>query len=64
MFLEFLKAVAMFISLSMCIFLFAYVYIEGLRISISEKREKVEAGTFLTSLLMAFVFGYFASSFY
>jgi hypothetical protein len=35
---------------------------EGIKISNSEG--KVEAGTFLASIVMAFVFSYFASSFY
>ncbi|WP_099355599.1 hypothetical protein [Fredinandcohnia onubensis] len=65
MIFEFLQAVGMFLSLAMCLFLFSFVYIEGLRISNNEGR--IEASTFITfvsSIIMAFVFSFFASSFY
>lgn len=65
LFFEFLQAVGMLLSLAMCLFLFSFVYIEGLRISNNEGR--IEASTFITfvsSVIMAFVFSFFASSFY
>ncbi|WP_449537355.1 hypothetical protein [Ferdinandcohnia sp. Marseille-Q9671] len=65
MFFEFLKAFGMLLSLSMCLFLFSYVYIEGLKISNNEG--KIEVSTFITfvsSIILAFVFSFFASSFY
>jgi hypothetical protein len=60
--MEFIKAFAMFLSLVMCIFLFAYSYMEGIRISNEEG--KVRATTFLFSLVTACIFGFTAHSLY
>ncbi|MFS0863756.1 hypothetical protein [Fredinandcohnia sp. 179-A 10B2 NHS] len=65
MLFEFLKAIGMVFSLAMCLFLFSYVYMEGLKISDSEgKIEASRFATFVVSIVMAFVFSFFASSFY
>ncbi|WP_010676325.1 hypothetical protein [Bacillus timonensis] len=65
MIFDFLQAVGMFFSLAMCLFLFSFVYIEGLRISNNEGRIEVSTFiTFVSSIIMAFVFSFFASSFY
>ncbi|MBS4195147.1 hypothetical protein [Lederbergia citri] len=49
-----LTKIALFIAIIMTVYLFAYSYIEALRISNSE--EKVYGGTFIFSSIMAFVF--------
>ncbi len=60
--MEFIKAIAMFLSLGMCLFLISYSYMEGIRICNSE--EKVYAGTFIFSAIMGLVFAFLANSLY
>lgn len=49
-----LISVALYVSLFMAIFLFAYAFWEGIRIADSE--EKVNGGTFILTLSSAFIF--------
>ncbi|MBS4220906.1 hypothetical protein KHA96_21660 [Bacillus sp. FJAT-49711] len=49
-----LTNIALVIALVMTVYLFAYSYIEALKISNSE--ERVYGGTFIFSSIMAFVF--------
>ena len=60
--MEFLKAFAMFLSLAMCIFLFTYSYMEGIRMSNEEG--KVRGGTFIFSIVMGLVFAFTANTLY
>jgi hypothetical protein len=51
-----LTKAALIISFLMAMYLFAYCYLEALRISDADPDEKVEGGTFLVMSIMAFVF--------
>lgn len=52
-----LKTVGFLVSFFMAVFLFLYSYIEALKISNSEG--KVYGGTFIFSIVMAFIFSGF-----
>jgi len=56
-----LQKVGLYVSFFMAIFLFLYAYIEALRISNAE--DKVYGGTFIFSIVMAFIFSGFTYTF-
>lgn len=49
-----LESIALYLSLFMAIFLFAYAFWEGMKIANSE--EKVYGGTFILTVTFAFIF--------
>jgi hypothetical protein len=49
-----LETIALYLSLIMAVYLFLYSFIEGIKMSDSEK--EVSGGTFIFSMTMAFVF--------
>lgn len=57
-----LQSVAIYLSLIMAIYLFVYSYIEGIRIANSD--EKIHGGTFILSVVGAFVFSGLTSILY
>ncbi|UII55323.1 hypothetical protein LS684_17050 [Cytobacillus spongiae] len=57
-----LEPIALYISLVMAIFLFAYAYYEGIQIANTEG--KVRGGTFVFTTTFAFVFSSFTYIFY
>lgn len=52
-----LQTLALYLSLSMAIFLFAFAFFEGIRITNSDG--KVYGGTFIVSVVSAFIFSGF-----
>ena len=52
-----LQTVALYLSLIMTLFLFSYAYFEGIKISDTEG--KVQGGTFIFSVVSAFIFSKF-----
>jgi hypothetical protein len=49
-----LQSIALYLSLFMAILLFAYAYVEGLRIA--DSNEKVYGGTFIFTVVFGFIF--------
>ncbi|WP_428911230.1 hypothetical protein [Niallia sp. Krafla_26] len=52
-----LQTIALYLSLIMAVFLFLYAFFEGIKIADSE--EKVRGGTFILSVVSAFIFSGF-----
>lgn len=52
-----LESVALYLSFIMSVYLFAFSFIEGIKIANSN--EKVQGGTFIVTLTLAFVFSGF-----
>jgi uncharacterized membrane protein YhaH (DUF805 family) len=52
-----LQTVALFLSLIMALFLFSYAYAEGIKIANTDG--KVHGGTFILSVVSAFLFSVF-----
>gem|GEM_PF-2452875 len=56
-----LQKIGLFVSFFMSLFLFLYAYIEAIKISNAE--DKVYGGTFIFSIVMAFIFSGFTYTF-
>lgn len=52
-----LQSIALYVSLIMAVYLFGYAYIEGLKIANTE--DKAYGGTFIFSVVSAFIFSRF-----
>lgn len=52
-----LQTAALFLSLIMALFLFSYAYVEGIKLANTEG--KVHGGTFILSVVSAFLFSAF-----
>lgn len=57
-----LQTLALYLSLIMAIFLFLYAFFEGIKIADAEG--KVQGGTFILSVISAFIFSAFTFVFY
>ncbi len=54
-----LQTIALYLSLIMAVYLFLYAFFEGIKIADTDNEEKVYGGTFILSVISAFIFSAF-----
>lgn len=59
-----LQTIALYLSLIMAVYLFLYAFFEGIKIADTDTDEKVYGGTFILSIISAFVFSTFTFMLY